>query len=448
MADSIPSRGSLGDNRLVRPAAPQLDGIYCAGVSFRTADLKIRDRLALDVSAQSAVLSRLGCGHDSRPFPLSELVVLSTCNRTEVYVAGAAAARDALPALLADATGVPIDEVAPATYVLSGAEVVRHLVRVACGLDSLAVGEPQILGQVADAYSLSMTHGASGPVLSAIFRGAIRAGRRARSETGIGRHPVTISSVATRAIASVVPELASARVLVIGGGEMGGLAISALHHRGVRDLTVMTRTQESSEEVAARFGAKSATFERMNDALRAADVVVSSTTAPHFIITADIVAAAMQQRPERPLVLMDIAVPRDIDPASGDVKGVTLLDLDSLQRHAEANVAVREGEIPAVETIVADETAAIMTWLHQLDVAPLVAELRAHTDAIRRSVLDRSARHFSHLSEDDRRRLEWFSASLVNAVLHEPTARLRNDALSGDSARYALALRHLFGLEK
>lgn len=422
--------------------------VFCAGVSFRTAPLALRDRLAMDSSAQGAALARAGCGHESRSAPISEIALLSTCNRIELYAAAAPSARDALLTLLSDITGCPIDEIAPVSYLLHGEQAVRHLCRVAAGLESLAVGEPQILGQVSDAYALSLSHGAAGPVLSAMFRGAIRAGRRARTETGIGRHPVSVSSVATRAVASLVPNLPTASVLLIGGGEMSGLAAAALHRRGVRDLTVMTRTLEGAEEFAGLHGARTATFERLQDCLATADVVVSSTSAPHQIVGADIVAAAMARRPERQLILVDIAVPRDIDPAAANVPNVTLLDMDELQRHVEANVAVREGEIPGVEAIVEAEAALTLDWLHRLDVAPLVAELRAHTDDIRRTVLDRARRHFAHLSEDDQRRLEWFSASLVNAILHEPTTRLRDDALGGESARYALALRHLFGLER
>lgn len=441
-------RLALIDLETPHPApGPNTSTIHCIGVSFRTAPIALRERLAADANAHAAALSRLGCGHETRPGAVSELAVLSTCNRMELYAAGAPSAREALPSLLSDVTGVPMDEIAAATYVLGGADAVRHLCRVAAGVESLAVGEPQILGQVSEAYSLALSHGAAGPVLSAIFRGAIRAGRRARSETGIARQPTTVSSVAVGMVAGLVPDLARARLLLIGAGEMGSLAAAALHHRGVRDLQVMTRTHEGGEELAERFGGRATTFERLGDALAEADVVISSTAAPHCIINADLVAAAMARRPLRPLVLMDIAIPRDIDAEAAGVPNVTLLDLDSLQRHADSNVAVREGEIPAVEALIEQEVSTILAWLHQLDIAPLIAELREHTDGIRRKVLERAARHFAHLSLDDQRRLEWFSASLVNAVLHEPTTRLKADALGGESARYALALRHLFGLE-
>lgn len=422
--------------------------VHCVGVSFRTAPLAIRERLAGDASAHAAALARFGCGHESRPPGVSELVVLSTCNRVELYAAGSIEGTDVLPSLMADVTGVPIDEIEPALYLRSGEDAVRHLSRVAAGLESLAIGEPQILGQVADALALSMTHSASGPVLSAVFRGAIRAGRRARAETGIARSPVSVSTLAAAAVASLVPDLSRSTLLVIGAGEMASLAASALTRRGARDIVVMSRTLESAEELAGRFEGRATTFERLSDALVEADVIVTSTTAPHHVIGAELAATIMARRPDRPLVIVDIAVPRDVEPGAGDIPNVTLIDLDSLQSHVDSNVAVRESEIPAVEAIVEEEAVAAMAWLRQLEIAPLIAELRAHTEGIRRQVLDRAARHFAHLSGEDRRRLEWFSASLVNAVLHEPTTRLKDETAGGESARFALALRRLFGLEE
>ncbi len=422
--------------------------VLCVGASFRTAPIALRERLAISAAAASAVLARFGCGRSERPSGLSELVVLSTCNRVELYAAGGGNAWPVLVELLSESTGVSAAELAPALYHLSGADAVTHLSRTAAGLDSMVIGEPQILGQVSEAYAAALAHGAAGHALGVLFRGAMRAGRRARAETGINRNSATVSSAAVKLVSDALGELTGKSVVVVGAGEMAELALAALHYRGVHDVCVVNRTREHAEHLSSRFGGRTESFERLQAALDAADIVVTSTSAPHHVITTDMVAAALQRRPDRPMAIVDIAVPRDVEPGVAALPSVDYFDLDDLQRHVTASLEERESEIPRVEEIVAEEAAECAAALRQLDVQPLIADLRAHTDDVRRVALERAGRQFSHLSEADRRRIEAFSESLVNRLFHEPMVRLRAESRNGQVAGYAMALRHLFGLQR
>ncbi len=447
-----PARGPVGTPVLALEPhdAPHTDAagaVVCVGVSHRTAPVALRERLAIPETAVGALLSRFGCGEDARPSEISELVILSTCNRLEAYATGGRRAASAVLALLEDTTGVSAAELEPVVYTLTGTEAVQHLIRTAAGLESMVIGEPQILGQVSEAFATAASHGAAGHMMSTLFRGAIRAGRRARSETAISRNPITVSSVAVKLAEATVPNLDRASVVVVGAGEMAELAVSALHYRGVNDISIVSRTREHADRLAEHVGGRPVSLERLQDALCGADVVISSTSAPHHVITRAMVASAMDCRPDRPMLLIDIAVPRDVDPAATTVAGVTYADLDGIQRHVSAGLEERASEVPAVEAVVEQETAECLAALRQLDVQPLIADLRAHTDEVRRTTLDGARRHFAHMSESDRARIEAFSESLVNRLFHQPTQRLRQEARNGQVAGYAMAIRHLFGLK-
>ena len=429
------------------PRAASDNSLVCVGVSHRTAPVALRERLAIAESAIATLLSRFGCGENARPSDISELVVLSTCNRLECYATGGRRAAAAVVTLLEETTGVSAAELEPALYTLTGDDVVRHLSRTAAGLESMVIGEPQILGQVSEAFATAAAHGAAGHTMSTLFRGAIRAGRRARSETAISRNPITVSSVAVKLAETTVPDLAAASVVVVGAGEMAELTVSALHYRGVNDISVVSRTREHADRLAEHVGGRPVALERLQDALCGADVVISSTSAPHHVITRSMVSTAMACRPDRPMLVIDIAVPRDVDPAAATVPGVTYADLDAIERHVHAGLEERTSEIPAVEAVVEQETAECLAALQQLDVQPLIADLRAHTDQVRRATLASARRHFAHLSDGDRARIEAFSESLVNRLFHQPTQRLRQEARNGQVAGYAMALRNLFGLK-
>ncbi|MHB1265367.1 MAG: glutamyl-tRNA reductase [Gemmatimonadaceae bacterium] len=431
-----------------RPPARSKGGLtpIALGLSFRTAPVEFRERVALSPSALSALLARFGCGWALRPEGLEELVVVSTCNRFELYAASTRADASPLLDLLAEVTGVAVEELVPHCESRVGESAVEHLFRVSAGLDSMVLGEAQILGQVTQAFGNASAHGAAGPVLSELFRDAIRTGRRARSETAINRHPATISSVAVKLAAEGIADMSQARVTVVGAGEMAELSLQAFRDRGVTAITVVNRTLANAAPLAERFGAVPLTFERLEEALAGADIVVSSTAAPHFVITRDVAERAMRGREGRPLHLIDIALPRDVDPTVDRIAGITCHDIDALQGHVQQTLAERAAAAPGVEAIVAEEVEDYVTWLRQLMVTPLIVEVRQHAEEIRRQAMEKALRQFANLEEKDRKRIEAFSQAFMQKLLHEPTIRLKQQAASGQASEYAEAMRQIFGL--
>jgi glutamyl-tRNA reductase len=447
--------------------------ILCLGLSHHTAPVALRERLTYSAPALQAALSRFGCGQAERPAGVSELVILSTCSRLELYAAtsagamaddavaaGAVPAVDALPAepealdawfepmlaFVAETRGLDLAGLRHRFYRLAGPDASEHLGRVAAGLDSIILGEPQILGQVADAYALANAQGAAGPVLSALFQAAIRAGKRARTETGISRNPASLSSVAVKLAERVVGPLSERRVLVVGAGEMAELAVEALRARGANQLTVVNRTQARAAALAQRWGAGALTFEQLTEAVAGADLVITSTDAPHFIITAEVARAALAGRPAQPLLFIDLAVPRDVDPAVRDLPNAHCYDIDALEHALNGSLAQRQQEVPRVAAIVAGEMQAFAEWLRRLEVAPVIADLRAKAEAIRRAELDKTLRRLAHLGPEERQHIETLSVALINKLLHDLTLRLKAGAGTSQAAHYAAALRELFVL--
>ena len=445
---TAPSDLTFTDGPRQTRAAAQPPTTLCLGVSFRTAPIAVREKLALSPSGLSAALARFGCGRDTRPDGLDELAIVATCNRLELYAAGPSgeAAIETLETLLLEITGVGEEDVRDALYRHEGLDAVRHLCRVAAGLESMVLGEPQILGQVSEAYSLATAHGSCGAVLSTVFRSAIRAGRRVREETAIARNAATVSSVAVKLATETVGSLDDAVVVVVGAGEMAELAATALKQRGAREIRVVSRTREHAAELAARIGASTVAFERLEEALHAADIVITSTAAPHVIVTPDMADRAMIGREQRPLVFVDIALPRDVDARVSEIANVSCFDLDHLQAYVSSTLAEREAEIPNAEKVIESEVTPCMQSLRQLGIAPLIADLRARADQIRQRALDTALKHLSHLSDEDQARVQAFSEALLNKLLHEPTLRLKREAGSERAGHYAAAVRDLFGL--
>ena len=428
--------------------------ILCLGLSHHTASVELRERLNYSHAALPAALSRFGCGRSARPQGLAELVILSTCNRLELYAAvpetrltdGDEAPFAPLLDFLVETRSVPCADFETHLFRYVGVEAVEHLCRVAAGLDSMILGEPQILGQVTEAYRAALAHGAAGPILSALFRAASRAGKRARTETAISRNPATISSVAVKLAEAAVGDLASKSVLILGAGEMAELAVEAARVRGEVQITVVNRTHTHAAELAQRWGARALTFEQLSDALAEADIVITSTGAPHFVITTELARAAIARRPARPLVLMDISVPRNVDPAVSQLPNVHCYDIDDLQTRLNGAAADRQREVPRVEAIAAEEAAAFTHWLTKLEIAPVIAELRAKAEAIRRAEVEKTLRRLPGLDEAEQQRIHALAESLVNKLLHDPTVRLKAEAGNGQAAEYAAAIRHLFAL--
>jgi glutamyl-tRNA reductase len=420
--------------------------IIALGLNHTTASIALREKLSLNEDAVRAALSRLACGGVASP--LAELVILSTCNRTELYAVSSQPDFGALEIFLSEASGVPTDDFRPHLYRYHHLNAARHLFEVAAGLDSLVVGEPQILGQVTRSLELARGQGMAGPLLNRLFQAAIHAGKRARTETHISRNPASVSSLAASLAERVVHPLAEAQVVILGAGEMAELAVEALRKRGAQKILVVNRTLERARALADRWDAQAATFERLTEALRLADILIASTGAPHLILTEDMLRQAMTSRPRRPLALIDIAVPRDIDPAAAAIPNIKLYDLDHLHAQLEDALAERLAETPKVRAILEEELAEFDAYLQSLEMLPLIAQIHQHAEAIRQAELQKTLRRLPRLTDEERARIEALTQALVKQILHAPTQRLRAEAASPHAPQYAAVARALFGLNQ
>ena len=424
--------------------------IVCLGLSHRTAPVEIRERLSCSATDLKRLLQSFREGNS---LPINELVILSTCNRMEIYAVIAAKTADPrhfLTQYLSEIRGIPAHEIADHLYFYAGKTAVNHLCRVAAGLESLVLGEPQILGQVTDAYTAAVAAHTAGAVLSRVFETAMRSGKRGRTETAISSNPASISSVAIALAQRVVGDLSNQNVLIIGVGAMAELALKALQARGVQHVAIANRSCTRAEAIAAEWGGEAYGLDRLGEALQAADVVISATGAPHLILDANMVGATMERRNGRELVLIDIAVPRDIDPQAKYLPGVHLFDVDGLQDNLDKALAARRAEIPQVETIIVREMETLAAQLRQLTVTPFISDLRQKAETIRRRELERTLRHLGDLDEQTLDSIQHLSRSLVNKLLHEPTIRIKEQACNGNgrSPEYVAAARYLFGLEE
>jgi glutamyl-tRNA reductase len=334
-------------------------------------------------------------------------------------------------------------ELVSALYSLRGREAVEHLFSVTAGLDSMIVGEAEIQGQVKRAYELALAEGVSGPVANRLFRDALAAGKRARTETGIARSNTSISTVAVQLASDFLGDLADRRVLVIGAGENAELTARALRDRGVQTMFVANRRYDRALGLAQRFGGRAVTFEDMPRELESADIVVTSTGAPHQIVGREELEFVAASRMGRPLVLIDLAVPRDIEPSVRDCPGIALYDMDDLQRAVARNVDAREAEAEEALVLVHQEVERYEAWFASLDVVPTISALRRRADEVVRQVLEENDPRWETLSEADRERVELMARAIASRLLHEPTVRLKEQG----SYRYLHTLRELFGLD-
>lgn len=407
----------------------------------------MRERLAYTPYRLQSALARLGCGNDSSWKDIRKLVILSTCNRVELYAVGQRPIFDSLENFLAETQDYPRSEFSGSLYRLLDEDAIRHLFQVSAGLDSLVIGEPQILGQVTEAYQIAQSQGTTGKILSGLFQSAIRAGKRARTETTISHNPASIASVAVKLISQTVQQLDDARILVLGAGEMAELAVEALRKRGANQILVINRTLESAQQLADRWGGQAAALEMLLDYLPEADIVITSTSAPHLVIQPSMVETAMISRPHRPMVFMDIAVPRDVAPEVGSISGVRLYDMDALSDNLETSLACRQAQVPKVQEILADEQTAFQEYLATLDVVPVIRQIREQADQIRKDELEKAIRRMPGITPDMERNIDTLTASIVKKILHSPTIRLREEANGPNAADYADLTRQLFDLE-
>jgi glutamyl-tRNA reductase len=418
--------------------------VLVVGVSHRTAPVSLLERVTVGFGAGSDVLGELRGAPGGR---VGEAVVLATCNRVEVYAEtdGFHAGVDAVSDLLARRSGVPLEQLKRHLYVHWEGQAVLHLFEVACGLDSMVVGESQILGQLRRAYATARDGGA-GPTLHELFQKALKVGKRAHSETGIdqaGRSLVTVGL--ERAVAAVGP-LEGRTVLVVGAGSMGSLAGATLRRAGAAEVVVANRTAERAKRLAEALDGRGVGLDGLEAALVEADVVVSSTGATGVVVPFELVARAVERRGGRPLAILDLALPRDIDPAVRSLPGVTLVDLEGLQEQLAATEA--GADVAAAREIVAREVREFLAWQRAASIAPTVVALRSRADAVVEAELGRLAGRLPGLDPAERAEVQATVRRVVDKLLHTPTVRVKELSEAPEGLSYADALRELFGLDR
>ena len=414
------------------------------GLNHRTVPLPVLERVAVPPAHLPKALRDLA----GRQY-LAEVALLSTCNRTEVYACctkfhpGVADASE----FLAEQAGMRAADLSEHIYSYYDEAAIAHLFGVAAGVDSVILGEGQILGQVRDALKLAESEGTAQHSLARVFRHAIEVGKRSRAETGIGRGAVSLSSAAVALAAERLGNLVDRRVLVLGAGEMGEGMARSLPGSGVAEVVIAGRGTDRSTELAARVGGRAIPIDKLPQALVAADLVLTSTGSTDIVIAQDEVESAMQRRFGRPLLIVDIAVPRDVDPGVGDVAGVTLLDMDDLKAFAESSMDRRRREVARVRRIIAAELERLRTERTGREVAPLVSALRSRAEDIRVAELERFRSKLEAVDDKTAEAIEALTRGIVAKLLHEPTVRVKEAADSGRGEIYADALSALFDLE-
>lgn len=417
------------------------------GISYKTAPVALRERLALtEVEAERFVTALV------KDSVVQEAVAISTCNRTEIYLVSPdpVEAETALLGALAKRADIRPTELAGLIYSPRNCDAARHLYRVTSGLESMIVGEAEVQGQVKRSYEAALSAGTTGPLTNKLFTAALQTGKRVRSETGLGSSRTSVSTVAVDLAADVVGDLSSSHVVIIGAGETAELTAQALAARGVTTIFVANRNAHRALSLAERFGGEVASLDELPQRLLEADIVVSSTSSPHPIVGSEELELVMQERSGRPLVLIDIAVPRDIESGCGEIGGVTLYDIDDLQAVVARNMSVREAERDQANAIVEDEIVRFARWMGQLDVRPTITALREHGAAIVESVLAENAGRWESTSPRDQARIDAVARAVMQRLLHEPTIRLKGMQEHGTQTGHGRLqlVRELFALDE
>jgi len=413
--------------------------IVVAGISHQGAALAVRERIAYRPAELLPTLEALR-GESG----LREGVLLSTCNRTELYALEGDA--DAVPAIWRTLSSRLGEEASAYGYVRRDRDAVSHLFHVASGLDSMVLGEAQIHGQVRDAWAACRSE--SGAVLNRLFQTSLLVAGRVRNETTIGRGAASVSSAALQLARQIFGSLAGRRAMVLGAGEMAELALECLVNEGVRAAIVANRTYERAQALAARHGALAMHYDQCWASLHEVDVLLCSTSAPRPVVTLERVGPAITGRRDRPLCILDIAVPRDVDPSVGTLDNVFLYDLDDLRAVVTTNVERRRAEVPTAEELIAKEVERYWEWFAGLSTVPVLTHFRGEMDRLREREVATALRQLDHLAPADRAVVEQLSRSLMNKFLHGPTVRLRAAAANGRGLGIVDAVRYLFGLDE
>jgi len=418
--------------------------LILVGVNHKTTPVEIREKLAFTKGKIEESVDRLFNFPD-----IIEHTILSTCNRVEIYARANCqdSAIKAIKQFICDFHEVSPVELEDHFYSYRNEEAVEHLFRVSSSLDSMILGEAQILGQVKDAYSLAKDLRSTGLVLNQLFEKAFSIAKKVREETGIAERSVSISSAAVELAQKIFDDLENRTVMLVGTGEMAELAAKHLISYGVKTVYVTSRTYDRAANLARTLNGSALDFEAFKNELHRADIVITSTSAPNFIIKKEMVEKAIHERKNKPIFFIDIAVPRDIEPDVNDLENIYLYDIDDLHVVVSANMKEREKEAENAMNFISQEVTKFNNWVGTLDAVPTIVEIRKKAENIRMQEIEKTLKKISHLSEDDKKLLRQMSSSMVNKILHKPTIKLKQKTQSEDGHVYLKAIRHLFHLD-
>lgn len=417
--------------------------ILAIGTSHKNAPIELREKLALtDWQAETFLAELFG------EAPIDEVAAISTCNRTEIYLVtqDPVAAEAAALSRLATRAGIRPTELAPSIYSLRNCDAARHLFRVSSGLESMVIGEAEVLGQVRRSYDQALDAGTTGSQLNRLFHSAIRTGKRVRTETAIGERSLSVSTVAASLARELLGELEGRRVLILGAGETAELAARALADAGADSVFLANRRRDRAAALAQRFDGTAIPLEHLPEQLLKADVVIGATSSPHPIVTTTELGEVMAERRSRPLLLIDLAVPRDVEASCANLEGVSVHDVDDLKAVVDRNRSVRAAEAGLAEDIVEDEIRVYARWLATLDSVPTISDLQELGRSVAESVVDGNDGQWESASKADLERVRLIARTVAQRLLHEPTRSLRS--LTGEGSHGRLeTVRDLFGLD-
>ena len=418
--------------------------LILVGVNHKTTPVEIREKLAFTKGKIEESVNHLFNFPD-----IIEHTILSTCNRVEIYARANSqdSAIKSIKQFICDFHQLSLVELEDHFYSYSNKEAVEHLFRVSSSLDSMILGEAQILGQVKEAYSLARDLRSTGLVLNQLFEKAFSIAKKVREETGIAERSVSISSAAVELAQKIFDDLENHTVMLVGTGEMAELAAKHLISYGVKTVYVTSRTYEHAANLARMLNGSALDFEAFKNELHRADIVITSTSAPNFIIKKEIVEKAIHERKNKPIFFIDIAVPRDIEPDVNDLENVYLYDIDDLQVVVSANIKEREKEAKNAMNFISQEVTKFNNWVGALDAVPTIIEIRKKAENILKQEIEKTLKKISHLSEGEKQLLRQMSSSMINKILHKPTIKLKQKTQSEDGHVYLKAIRHLFHLD-
>ncbi|MBY4604850.1 MULTISPECIES: glutamyl-tRNA reductase [Bacillus] len=419
--------------------------ILVVGVDYKSAPIEIREKVSFQPNELAEAMVQL-----KEEKSILENIIVSTCNRTEIYavVDQLHTGRYYIKKFLADWFQLSKEELSPFLTFYESDAAVEHLFRVACGLDSMVIGETQILGQVRDSFKTAQQEKTIGTIFNELFKQAVTVGKRTHSETDIGSNAVSVSYAAVELAKKIFGNLSSKHILILGAGKMGELAAENLHGQGIGKVSVINRTYLKAKELADRFSGEARSLNQLESALAEADILISSTGASDFVVSKEMMENANKLRKGRPLFMVDIAVPRDLDPALNDLEGVFLYDIDDLEGIVEANMKERRETAEKVELLIEETIVEFKQWLNTLGVVPVISALREKALAIQSETMDSIERKLPHLSTREKKLLNKHTKSIINQMLRDPILKVKELAADADSEEKLALFMQIFDIEE